>query len=69
MLFSVVDFVVERLKWTQNLPCQERGPGAEDDELLSSLLRVMPLHHQGVGLAWEPYPLGEEEMHQGHHLL
>lgn len=68
MLSSVVDFVVELLNWKQKLPCQGREPVAEIDELFFSLMRVMPLH-QGVGLAWVPYPQGEGEWYQGHHLL
>ena len=68
MLSLVVDFVVEQLNWRQKLPCQGREPAAEIDELFFLLMLVMPLH-QGVGLTWEPYPQGEGERHQSHHLL
>ena len=60
MLSSVVDFVVEHLNWKQKLPCQEREPAVEIEELFFSLMRAMPLH-QEVGLAWEPYLQGEGE--------
>lgn len=68
MLLSVVDFVAELLNWNQNLPCQGRRPVAENVELFSLLMQVMPLY-QGVGLTWEPYHQGEGESHQDHHLL